>query len=90
MANLKASKKSTLTSEKNRVENVARRSALKTAIRKVEEALQNKDTGVAQELMRTAESVIARAKGKGVLKPHTASRKISKLAKKVAVQVIGK
>ena len=90
MANLKASKKSTITSEKNRVENVARRSALKTAIRKVEDALKSKDTAAAQVLMRTAESVIARAKGKGVLKAHTASRKVSKLAKKVAVQVTGK
>ena len=90
MANLKASKKSTKTSEKNRVENVARRSALKTAMRKVEEALKSNDTAQANDLMRTAESVIARAKGKGVLKAHTASRKISKLAKKVAIQVKGK
>ena len=90
MANLKASKKSTKTSENNRVENVARRSALKTAIKKVEEALKLKDTAQVQDLMRTAESVIARAKGKGVLKAHTASRKVSKLAKKVAIQVKGK
>ena len=89
MANLKASKKSTKTSEKKRVANVARRSAFKTAIRKVEDALKLQDPAEAKDLMKKAESVIARAKGKGVLKAHTASRKISKLAKKVAVQVKG-
>ena len=89
MANLKASKKSTKTSEKRRIKNLARRSALKTVIRKVEDALKVEDSLDLTEIARKAESMLARAKGKKVLKARTASRKISKLAKKVAGKAKG-
>jgi len=83
MANKKSAKKRVLTNEKSRMLNVARRSELKSASKKVLVALAANDAVGAKELLREAESKIARAKGKGVLKANTAARKISLLAKKV-------
>jgi small subunit ribosomal protein S20 len=84
MANLKSAKKSALQDSKARLRNQARRSELKTVSKKFLEAVEAKDIKGAQELLRLAESKIARAKGKGVLPANTAARKISKLARKLA------
>jgi len=83
MANIKSSKKDMITSEKARQRNVACRSAVKTAKRKVLDALAINDIEAAQKLFRDAESMIARAGKKGVLKKEAASRKISRLAQRV-------
>ena len=83
MANKKSTKKRTLTNEKSRMRNVARRSELKSASKKVVAAIAANDIEAAKTLLREAEAKIARAKGKGVLKASTASRKISALAKQV-------
>jgi len=90
MANTISAKKRALTNEKRRVKNVARRSDIKTASKKVADALMANDLTLAKELFRQAESKIARAKGKKVLKKNTASRKISKLAQMVAKAESGK
>lgn len=84
MANIKSAKKRALTNEKRRERNVGRRSDIKTAVKKVLSALSSNDLALAQELLKSAESKIARASGKGVLQKNTASRKISGVAKKVA------
>jgi small subunit ribosomal protein S20 len=89
MANKKSTKKRTLTNEISRQRNVARRSDVKSASKKVIAALAANDLTSAQSLLREAESKIARAKGKGVLKANTAARKISVLAKKVFAAVAG-
>jgi len=84
MPQKKSAKKRVLTNEVSRMRNVARRSDIKTACRKVYDALADKDTGEAAVLLKEAESKIARACGKGLLKKNAASRYISGLAKKVA------
>lgn len=89
MANKKSTKKRTLTNEKSRMRNVARRSELKSASKKVVAALAANDIAAAQTLLREAESKIARAQGKGVLKANTAARKISNLAKQVHAAQVG-
>ena len=89
MANKKSTKKRTLTNEKSRIRNVARRSELKSASKKVLVALAANDVAAAQTLLREAESKIARAQGKGVLKANTAARKISSLAKRVHAAQVG-
>jgi len=83
MANIKSAKKRAKTNEVRRQRNVARRSDVKTATKKVIIALESNDFSAAKDLLKEAESKIARAKGKGVLKKNTAARNISKLAKKV-------
>ena len=84
MPNIKSSKKRVLQTAKRQLRNQARRSSLKTAIKKVVTALEINDIEGSKSLLVAAESKIARAKGKGLLHPNTAARKISKLAKKVA------
>ena len=84
MANIKSVKKRVVTNEIRRQRNVARNSDLKTASKKVLTALDEGNVEVAKDLLKTAESKIARARGKGLLKKNTASRKISQLSKKVA------
>ncbi|MBL4587789.1 30S ribosomal protein S20 [Candidatus Babeliales bacterium] len=87
MANLKSSKKDSITSEKSRMRNVARRSELRTTTKKLMDALAAKDVTKAKALMKTAEEKISRAQSKGVLKKETASRKVGRLAKKVSALV---
>ena len=85
MANIKSAKKRIKQSEKRRQINVARRTSVKTAVRKVVDSLKRGDAiEETKKLLRDAESKIARARGKGVLHRNTAARKISKLAKYVA------
>ena len=85
MPNIKSAKKRVLQTEKRRLRNQARKSSIKTAIKKVLAAVEAGDaTTDLRSLLVAAESKIARAKGKGILHRNTAARKISKLAKKVA------
>lgn len=84
MANSKSAKKNVLQNEKRRVKNLARRSAIKTAVKKVLTAIDaSASTEVVTALFNDAQAKIARAKGKNLLHANTAARKISRLAKKV-------
>ncbi len=85
MPHKKSAKKRVVTNEASRMRNVSRRSDIKTACRKVIDALAGKDVQGAATLLKDAESKISRACGKGLLKKNTASRKVSRLAKKVAL-----
>ena len=85
MANIKSAQKQAKQNIVKRQRNLARKTAIKTAIKKVLEAVeQEKNSEKAHLLLKDAEAKMARAKGKGVLHARTASRKISRLAKKVA------
>lgn len=85
MANIKSSKKRAITNSKRHIKNLRRVSAVKTHIKKVVDAVQAKDIKKAQELLKLAEAKIAKASAKKVIKKNSASRKISKLAKSVAL-----
>lgn len=84
MANIKSSKKRARQMLGRRQKNLARKTSIKTAIRKVLDAVKAEDHASSVTLLRDAEARMARAKGKRVLHSKTASRKISRLAKKVA------
>lgn len=84
MPNIKSAKKRVLQTAKRQLNNQARKSAIKTAIKKVLTALENNELETVKALFIDAESKIARAKGKGVFHRNTAARKISNLSKKVA------
>ena len=84
MPNIKSAKKRVLQTAKRQARNQARKSALKTAIKKVVAAIEMNEIENSKALLIETEGKIARAKGKGLLHPNTAARKISKLAKKVA------
>ena len=84
MANSKSAKKCVLQNEKRRMKNCARRSAIKTAVKKVLDAVADKDVTQARELLREAQAKMARASSKRVFHASTISRKLSRVAKQVA------
>lgn len=84
MANLKSAKKRARQNITRQQNNQARRSEVKTLTKKFFEAVDAQDIAQAKELLRNAESKIARAKGKKVLKSNAASRKVSAMAKRLS------
>ena len=60
--------------------NKARKSRIRTYIRKVDEAVASGDQAAAAEALRAAQPEIMRGANKGVLHKKTASRKVSRLA----------
>ena len=83
MANSPSSKKRALQAERRAELNKARRSRMRTFIRKVEEALASGDATAAQAALRDAQPEIMRSVTRGVLHKNTASRKVSRLAGRV-------
>ena len=85
MANLESSKKQARQNIVRAKRNLARRTAIKTAVKKVLVSIEKNETlETIQGLFKEAESKLSRAKGKGVLHHNTVHRKIGRLAKKVA------
>ncbi|HBL98611.1 TPA: 30S ribosomal protein S20 [Candidatus Dependentiae bacterium] len=85
MANTKSAKKNIRKSEKRRLINSARTSALKTAIKKVHVALANGESKDAMDLLlKDVTQKASRAKSKGVIHSNAASRRVGRVAKKVA------
>ena len=83
MANIKSAKKRILVNRTKYERNKAIRSAVKTAIKKVEAAVVAKDKNAATAALLNAASVIDKATSKGVYHKNNASRKVSRLAKLV-------
>ncbi len=85
MANIKSAKKRAKQNVYRHQVNLARKTAIKTAVKKVLTAIESGQSAEeTQKLFRDVEAKLARAKGKGVLHANTVSRKVSNLAKKVA------
>ncbi|MEX5217621.1 MAG: 30S ribosomal protein S20 [Nitrospiraceae bacterium] len=70
-------------SERRRQRNRATLSAVKSVVKKVHEALGAKKAEDAKTSLREATAALAKAVTKGVLKPNTASRRISRLTRRV-------
>jgi small subunit ribosomal protein S20 len=83
MAHHRSAKKRIRQTAKRTAINRARTSRIRTYIKKVEQALASGDHEAAEGALRVAEPEIRRGVGKGVLKLNTASRRISRLARKV-------
>ena len=69
--------------EKRRLRNRAVLSNVKSHIRRVVNALEEKNTDQVDRVLRDATAALAKAASKGVLKRNTANRRISHLALKV-------
>ncbi len=80
MANTPGAKKSIRKIARRTEVNTARRSRMRTFIRKFEEALKAGDAAVAKDAFVGAQSELMRAVSKGVLHRNTGSRKVSRLA----------
>jgi small subunit ribosomal protein S20 len=79
MANNPGAKKAIRKIERRTEVNKARRSRVRTFLRKFEEAVVAGDAGAAKSAFVVAQSELMRAVGKGVLHRNTGSRKVSRL-----------
>ena len=79
MANIKSSKKRILTAERNALKNVAFKSSIKTAIKKVLALAVDKDEKALALAVSKVYQLCDKAVGKGILHKNTAARKKSRL-----------
>jgi small subunit ribosomal protein S20 len=84
MANTNSARKATRVIARRTEVNKARRSLLRNSVRKVEEAIQSGDRNAALIAFKAAEPVIMRAAQFGVVHKNNASRKVSRLAHRIA------
>lgn len=80
MANTPGSKKRARQLVRRTEINKARKSRIRTFIRKVDEAIESGDSSAASDALRAAQPEIMRGVTKGVFHKRTASRKVSRMA----------
>ncbi|NUH66866.1 30S ribosomal protein S20 [Sulfitobacter sp. S0837] len=83
MANTTQSAKRARQNEKRFAINKARRSRIRTYLRKVEEAITSGDKEAATAALKAAQPELMRGVTKGVFHKNTASRKMSRLSARV-------
>jgi small subunit ribosomal protein S20 len=83
MANTSSAKKAARQMITRTEVNKGRRSRVKTEVRSVEEAIQSGDRAKAEAALRAVQPILARTAQKGIMHKKTASRKVSRLAKRV-------
>lgn len=83
MANTPQSKKRARQSEARYAVNKARRSRIRTFLRKVEEAIASGNTEAAKTALQSVQPELARGVTKGVLHKNTVARKMSRLSARV-------
>ena len=79
MANIKSAKKRILVNETKASRNKGIKSAVKTAVKKVDAAIEANDKELAQAELVKATSTIDKAASKGIYHGNTASRKIGRM-----------
>lgn len=83
MANSPQAKKRARQNARRLDVNKARRSRIRTYLRKVEEAIASGDKDAAMEALRQAQPELMRGVTKGVYHKNTASRKVSRLSSRI-------
>jgi len=83
MATSPQSKKRARQNERRFAVNKARRSRIRTYLRKVEEAIASGDQDAAATALRQAQPELMRGVTRGVLHKNTAARKMSRLSSRV-------
>jgi len=83
MANSPQSKKRARQNERRFAVNKARRSRIRTYLRKVEEAIASGDQKAAADALKAAQPELMRGVTKGVMHKNTAARKMSRLSSRV-------
>ena len=90
MANTPQAKKRIRRNEKRAEINGARMSRIRNFLKKVETAIEGGDKDSAQTALRNAQPELARGVARGVLHKNTASRKMSRLSKRVGALISGR
>lgn len=83
MANIKSAIKRIDTTKKETLRNKTVKTGIKTAIRKFEAALENGNVDEAREILRTVDKKLKHAASKNIIHKNAASRKISRLTRKL-------
>lgn len=83
MPNIASAKKRVRRTRKRTEINHARKTRIRSSIRKVEEAIASGDAAAARAALKLAEPEIMRGVSKGVVHRNTGARKVSRLAKRV-------
>lgn len=84
MANTPQAKKRIRRNQRRTVINTNRLSRIRTFVKDVEAAIEGGDKAAATEALKVAQPEMARGVARGVLHKNTASRKLSRLTKRVA------
>jgi len=83
MAHHKSAKKRIRRNGRRQEINIARRSRVRTHLRKVEEAISAGDQEIARAVLRVVEPEIMRGVNAGIMKKNTGSRRVSRLSARV-------
>ena len=83
MANTRSAKKAIRKISRKTDVNKARRSRMRTFVRKVEEAIAAGDKSVANEALKAAQPELMRCAKNGVMHKNTASLKVSRLSSRI-------
>ena len=83
MANTASARKRIRQTQKRTARNQARKSRMRTFVKKVETAIASGDKGAAAEALREAQPEMQRASGKGVIHANTVARKLSRLSARI-------
>ena len=83
MANTASARKRIRQTARRTERNQARKSRMRTFVKKVEAAIAGGDKVSAAEAFKAAQPELQRAAGKGVIHSNTVSRKLSRLAKRI-------
>ena len=83
MANIKSAKKRILVNQTKYERNKSVKSAVKTAVKKVEAAVAANDKAAANEALTAATQAIEMAGSKGIFHKNNVARKVSRLTKLV-------
>jgi small subunit ribosomal protein S20 len=83
LANTASAEKRNRQAQKRRARNLNVRTGVKSAVKKVREAIARGDADAARTALASAAKTIEKAASKGVVHKNAASRKISRLAKAV-------
>ena len=88
MANTASARKRIRQTEKRTLRNQARKSRMRTFVKKVEAAIAGGNKDAAAEALRAAQPEMQRAAGKGVIHANTVARKLSRLSARVKALAI--
>ena len=83
MANTASARKRIRQSLTRTARNTARRSRMRTFVKKVETAIASGDKAAAAVALREAQPEMQRASGKGVIHANTVARKLSRLSARI-------
>jgi small subunit ribosomal protein S20 len=83
MANTASARKRIRQSIVRTARNAARKSRMRTFVKKVEAAIASGDKAVAVDALRSAQPEMQRAAGKGVIHANTVARKLSRLSARI-------